>query len=116
METIPTVVLYLVSIAAVIYTVTQAVSLIHAIRQPKVVHRVAIRKQIANCYLDLDFNLVSTDDFEACVSKTISAIDMAGVAFEKVKSDVEAEQERKRQAVPSGPYADPAQQKSKKSR
>jgi len=66
METIPTVVLYLISIAAVIYTLTQAAALIISIRQPKVVHRVAIRKQIANSYLDLDFNLLETDDFEAC--------------------------------------------------
>ncbi len=114
METIPTVVLYFISIAAVIYTVTQAVALVFSISQPKVKHTVAIRKQIANSYLDLSFNLLEKDDFEACIKKTSDAIDMSGVAFEKVKSDLEAENARKRAEGPSGPYADPEQHRSKK--
>lgn len=106
METIPEVVLYLASSAALIYAVTQVVSLVVAMRQPKVVHRAAIRRQIHNTYLDLDFNILDTDSFEDAVKKTVHAIDMSGVAFEKVKSDFEAEQERKRSEV-AGPYQDP---------
>lgn len=106
METIPEVVLYLASSAALIYAVTQVVSLVIAMRQPKVVHRAAIRRQVHNTYLDLDFNILNTDSFEDAVKKTVNAIDMSGLAFEKVKSDFEAEQERKRSEV-AGPYQDP---------
>lgn len=118
METIPTVVLYLASVAALIYSVTQVVSLIIALRQPKVVHRLAIRRQIGPVNLDLDFNLLDTDDFDACVAKTKHSIDMSGIAFEKVKEELEEENAKKRLEGPAGPYNDPspATKKPKKRR
>lgn len=109
METIPTIVLYLASIAALIASVTYAASLIIAMRQPKVIHRGAIRKQLHNSFLDLDYNILDTDTFEDCVRKTVRAIDMSGVAFEKVKADWEEDQARKRAEGPSGPYNDPTE-------
>lgn len=109
METIPTIILYLASTAALIASVTYAASLIIAMRQSKVVHRGAIRKQLHNSFLDLDYNLLDTDTFEDCVRKTIRAIDMSGVAFEKVKADFEEEQARKKAEGPSGPYNDPTE-------
>lgn len=116
METIPTVVLYLASIAGLIASVTYAVSLIVALRQPKVIHRGAIRKQLHNNYLDLDYNLLATDTFEDCVRKTVRAIDMSGVAFEKVKADFEEEQARKKLEGPTGPYNDPTQMEKSRSK
>jgi hypothetical protein len=109
METIPTIVLYLASSAALIASVTYAASLIIALRQPKVIHRGAIRKQLHNSFLDLDYNILDTDTFEDCVRKTVRAIDMSGVAFEKVKADWEEDQARKRAEGPSGPYNDPTE-------
>lgn len=109
METIPTIVLYLASSAALIASVTYAASLIIALRAPKVIHRGAIRKQLHNSFLDLDYNILDTDTFEDCVRKTVRAIDMSGVAFEKVKADWEEDQARKRAEGPSGPYNDPTE-------
>ncbi len=114
METIPVAVLYLASIAALIYTVVQVVSLIIAIRTPKVVHRAAIRRQIGPVHLDLDFNLLDTDTFDDCVKKTQQAIDMSGLAFEKVKQELEEENKKKRLEGPAGPHPDPPKEKKKK--
>jgi hypothetical protein len=116
METIPTIVLYLASSAALIASVTYAASLIIALRQPKVIHRGAIRKQLHNSFLDLDYNILDTDTFEDCVRKTVRAIDMSGVAFEKVKADWEEDQARKRAEGPSGPYNDPTQVEKSRSK
>ena len=113
METIPTVVLYLASFAALIYAVTQVVTLVIAMRQPKIVHRAAIRRQIGPVNLDLDFNLLSTDTFDDCVKKTEDAIDKSGLAFEKVKQKIEAENAKKRLEGPAGPHPDPAPRKNK---
>ena len=114
METIPVVALYLASIAALIYTVVQVVSLIIAIRTPKVQHRAAIRRQIGPVHLDLDFNLLSTDTFDDCVKKTQQAIDMSGLAFEKVKQELEEENKKKRLEGPAGPHPDPVASSGKK--
>jgi len=109
METTTTVMFYLVGSAVLLAALVYAFSLIYAIRQPKVVSRMAIRRQLHNTYLDMDWNILATDDFEDAVKKTVNAIDMSGVAFEKVKADFEEEQARKRAEGPTGPYNDPTQ-------
>lgn len=99
----------LAGIAVVIAAVTYTVSLVIALRRTgelKVVSRMALRRQLHNTYMDIDWNLTEDDNFEAAVKKTVNAIDMSGVAFEKVKSDFEAEQERKRNEPPPV-YQDP---------
>ena len=64
--------------------------------------------------LALDFNLTEEDTDETAVQKIVDAIDRSGIAFEKVKSDFEAEQDRKRNETPPV-YQDPtATEKSRK--
>lgn len=116
MENIPIIILYLGSIAALIASVTYAASMIIAMRQPKILHRGAIRKQLHNSFLDLDYHILEGDTFEDCVTKTVRAIDMSGVAFEKVKVDWEEDQARKRAEGPSGPYNDPTQVEQSRSK
>lgn len=99
----------LAAIAVFIAASSYAISLIIALvrgREPKVVSRMAIRRQLHNTYLDVDFNITDEDTDETIVQKIVDHIDQAGVAFEKIKSDFEEDQERKRQATPPA-YQDP---------
>ena len=107
----------LAAIAVFVAAAAYAVSLIIALtrgRDPKVISRMAIRRQIQNTYLDIDFNITEEDTDETAVQKIVDAIDRSGIAFEKVKSDFEAEQDRKRNETPPV-YQDPtATEKSRK--
>lgn len=104
------------AIAVAAAATTYAVSLIIALargREPKVISRMALRRQLHNTYMDVDWNITEDDTFESAVEKTVYHIDMSGVAFEKVKSDFEADQERKKNEAPPV-YQDPT--KSEQSR
>ncbi len=104
------------AIAVAAAAATYAISLIIALargREPKVVSRMALRRQLHNTYMDVDWNITEDDTFESAVAKTVYHIDMSGVAFEKVKSDFEADQERKKNEAPPV-YQDPT--KSEQSR
>lgn len=98
--------------AAVTYTASLIIALIRG-PEPKVISRMALRRQLHNTYMDVDWNITEKDDFESAVAKTVYHIDMSGVAFEKVKSDFEAEQDKKRNEAPPV-YQDPT--KAEKSR
>ena len=98
--------------AAATYAVSLVIALIRG-REPKVISRMALRRQLHNTYMDVDWNITEDDDFESAVAKTVYHIDMSGVAFEKVKSDFEADQERKKNEAPPV-YQDPT--KTEKSR
>jgi len=106
MEITTTLAAIAVTIAALTYAISLIVALVRG-RDPKVVSRMAIRRQLQNNYLDVDFNITDEDTDESIVQKIVDHIDQAGVAFEKIKSDFEADQERKKQATPP-PYQDPA--------
>lgn len=98
-----------VELAVLIAAATYAASLVIALvrgREKKVISRMAIRRQLHNTYLDVDFNITEDDTDETIVQKIVDHIDQAGVAFEKIKSDFEADQDRKRQAEPPV-YQDP---------
>ncbi len=97
------------AIAVFLAAVTYAVSLVIALtrgREPKVISRMALRRQLHNTYMDVDWNITEDDNFESAVAKPGYHIDMSGVAFEKVKSDFEADQERKKNEAPPV-YQDP---------
>jgi len=55
--------------------------------------------------LRVGWSITNKDSFDDAVQNTVESIDLSGVAFEKVKLDFEAEQDRKRQG---GPHKDPA--------
>ena len=101
-----------VFMAAATYAVSLIIALIRG-REPKVISRMALRRQLHNTYMDVDWNITEDDNFESAVAKTVYHIDMSGVAFEKVKSDFEADQERKKNEAPPV-YQDPT--KTEKSR
>jgi hypothetical protein len=103
--TIVTVAAFSAGIASITYAISLIIALIRG-REPKVVSRMAIRRQLHNTYLDVDFNITDKDNDESVVQKIVDHIDQSGVAFEKIKSDFEADQERKRQATPPA-YQDP---------
>ncbi len=105
MEITTTIAAIAVAIAATTYAVSLVIALVRG-RDPKVISRMALRRQLHNTYMDVDWNITEDDDFESAVRKTVYHIDMSGVAFEKVKSDFEEEQDRKRSAVPPV-YQDP---------
>ncbi len=96
--------LIIFSAAIIFAAMVHATGLIVAFSQPKLIHRMAIRRQVGPVYLDMDWNITSKESFDDAVRKTVEAIDLSGVAFEKVKVDFEAEQDRKRQ---EGPHKDP---------
>ena len=106
MEITTTLAAIAVSLAAITYAISLIIALIRG-REPKVISRMAIRRQLHNTYLDVDFNITDEDTDESIVQKIVDHIDQAGVAFEKIKSDFEADQDRKRQATPPT-YQDPA--------
>ena len=91
--------------AAVTYTASLIIALVRG-REPKVISRMAMRKQLQNTFLDIDFNLTEDDTDETATQKIVDSNDRLGVAFEKVKSDFEAEQDRKRNEAPPV-YQDP---------
>jgi len=107
MEITTTLAAIAVFIAAATYSISLIIALIRG-REPKVISRMAMRKQLHNTYIDIDFNLTEEDTDETAVQKIVDANDRLGVAFEKAKSDFEDEQDRKRQATPPA-YQDPAQ-------
>ena len=113
MEITQTLAAIAVFVAAVAYAISLIIALIRG-REPRVISRMAIRRQIQQTYLDIDFNLTEEDTDETAVQKIVDAIDRSGIAFEKVKSDFEAEQDRKRNETPPV-YQDPtATEKSRK--
>ena len=112
MEITQTIAAIAVTVAAATYAVSLIIALVRG-REPKVVSRMAMRKQLSNTFMDIDWNLTEDDDFESAVAKTVYSIDMLGVAFEKAKADFEQEQERKRNEAPPV-YQDPT--KSEQSR
>lgn len=105
MEITQTLAAIAILVAAMAYSVSLIIALIRGV-DPKVISRMAIRRQIQNTYLDIDFNLTDEDTDETAVQKIVDAIDRSGIAFEKVKSEFEAEQDKKRQATPPV-YQDP---------
>lgn len=106
MEITTTLAAIAVTAAAFTYSISLIIALIRG-REPKVISRMAIRRQLHQTYLDVDFNITDEDTDETIVQKIVDHIDQSGVAFEKIKSDFEADQERKRQATPPT-YQDPA--------
>ncbi len=112
MEITYTIAAIAVTAAAATYAASLIIALVRG-REPKVISRMALRRQLHNTYMDVDWNITEDDDFESAVAKTVYHIDMSGVAFEKVKSDFEADQERKKNEAPPV-YQDPT--KSEQSR
>lgn len=101
----------LAAIAVLVAALTYSVSLVIALtrgREPKVISRMSLRRQLHTHYMDIDWNITEDDTDETVVQKIVDSIDRSGIAFEKVKSDFEAEQEKKRQATPPV-YQDPTQ-------
>ncbi len=98
-QTIVTVAAFSALFASITYAISLIVALIRG-REIKVVSRMAMRKQLQNTFIDIDFNLTEKDTDETAVQKVVDAYDRLGVAFEVVKSDFEAEQDRKRNATP----------------
>lgn len=107
----------LAAIAVLVAAVTYSVSLIIALtrgREPKVISRMSLRRQLHTHYMDIDWNITEDDTDETVVQKIVDSIDRSGIAFEKVKSDFEAEQEKKKNEAPPV-YQDPtATEKSRK--
>ncbi len=115
MEITQTLAVIAILVAAVAYAISLIIALIRG-RDPKVISRMAMRKQLHNTSIDIDFNLTEKDTDETAVQKIMDSNDRLGVAFEKVKSDFEAEQDRKRNETPPV-YQDPtATEKSRKSK
>jgi len=98
-QTIVTVAAFSALFASITYAISLIVALIRG-REIKVISRMAMRKQLQNTFIDIDFNLTEKDTDETAVQKVVDAYDRLGVAFEVVKSDFEAEQDRKRNATP----------------
>lgn len=66
------------------------------LRERKILYTVAIRSQILHDYLDVScyWEKGMTDD--QMIGRLMKAIDLKGIAFERVKVEAEEEQEKKR--------------------
>jgi uncharacterized membrane-anchored protein YhcB (DUF1043 family) len=67
--------------------------------QPEIVSRMALRRQVGEAYLDIDFHIYKGESDKAIVKKTEKAFNLSGTAYELIKKEMELEIEKKRAAA-----------------
>jgi hypothetical protein len=69
------------------------------LQQPQVVNRMALRRQVGEAYLDIDFNVHEGESEAEVIKRMKRVFDLSGTAYELIKLEMEREMDKKRKAV-----------------